>query len=205
LNFIFQYGDFFNETSYWSTIISFIGSILGALIAGLTALRVYKKGEEKSAEIEKQRLLDIDNFFRVSLKYLVPSIKDLKGQLKREIEYLESENIQQSVLFIHVGLKTTREINQINHTDLFKIYISDLRIKIDDYRRGMNSIILIDDYLQLIEKLRKGYRIFSKEIEQQFAKEHNALKYELADFCKHTDGKNDYFSTEFNRIVCKLP
>ena len=51
---IFQSGEFINETnSFWSNLINIIAALLGALISGLIAIYIFKKGLKDEVEQEQ--------------------------------------------------------------------------------------------------------------------------------------------------------
>jgi len=201
MNFIFQYGDFFNETSTWATYLSFIGSILGGLISGLIALLVYKMGEWRQAKIERQRLEDIDLYFRGNLELLIPSLVDLKGQIRREIKDLEIKKLDQGSLFIHVGLSTAKELKQLNHTDLFKVYISELKIDSQIFRKCMNSLNLIDEQVSLIGSLRKQYSLARNDLGKQFGNYFQNLNSQIYDFIQRSRLSNDPLIFDIDLIL----
>lgn len=155
--FTFQYGDFYNETSNW---ISLLGSLLGGLASGLFALWIYTNGERRRAQEEVNRLRDMKIYFEVCLTSFKEPLTQFRNDLKKFADYYEGHQYGLMELSMHVGLNSNR-ISEVSTKDLFKIYIQDLRMDTNVYERVLFSIDLIPSLksqaTSIFETLRTYY------------------------------------------------
>ncbi len=175
MDIIFQSGEFYNEPDFISTLIGALSSLLGALISGLIAIWIFRRGIKQQEKKEIQRLQDLRIFYestlnqlRVPIRKQIDSIQKFCKDLKRkEFDVFDFEFI--------IGLDLDH-LSSISTQDLFRIYTEQNNPqKSELFHELLTQINLIaalkkslreyfDEYLTNFKRFEKDFQTNAEEV-----------------------------------------
>lgn len=163
MDLIFQSGDFYNQTnSIWSNLINIVSALLGALISGLIAIYIFKKGlrneEIKKKNEYKSESNDLEMFLFHNIYSLNFFIEKQIKEISNCSKNLKDWNNCDFSLSIFPEL-TTKDIFKISQEKIYKIFVTDregdLNEKVNDFINLRNSFYNIDAFIESENELNK--------------------------------------------------
>lgn len=155
MDIIFQSGDFYNQSHTWIDLTSIIASFLGALISGLIAIIIFRRGIKNEKKKEKEKSVKESDELE---EFLFSNIYSLNFFINKQIDEifkcskkLKDWNNKDFLLPIFPELRT-KDILKINQEKIFKTVVSDREgeseHKIEDFINLRNSFYNIGDFIK---------------------------------------------------------
>lgn len=173
MNLIFQSGEFYNETSLWVSLLGILASLLGAVISGVIAVWIFKRGLDQEKKKEEQRLQTVKEFFQASLNMLQKPIDNQVANIDEFCTELEKRNFDIPMLTFVTSLNID-SIESIEPKDLFKIYLNgEENKKTESFQLLMSKLILIR---RLADDTNRDFNAFSTYFKQFEADYHKYVE-----------------------------
>jgi hypothetical protein len=211
----FQVCDFYNEpSSIWSNLFSLISALLGALISGLIAIWIFKKGLKKENEKKLNEHILESNELEQYFFHCVDSINFFIDKQVIEISKCSKRTKDWTnknfMLFILPEL-TTRDIWEINQERLYEIFVTNrdgqIKSKADDFINTRNCLYNIDFFIKTQNDLNKEIYerlIYNVELWNQSLKILlNLSNSFVIEYKSDHENLNDSFLKFFNDIIVK--
>lgn len=188
---IFRSGEFYNNSDLISTAVNAAASLFGALISGGIAIWIFVKGNKyarkREREKEFERLQEVKIYFETLVSQLIG--KPIDQQLKEILRFtskLKQHRFQHTELRHPVTLSADH-IKQIDHRDLFTIYVSGRDIQLHTIL--LQELLAELDIIASMEQTLKSYANSYFEDFKRFE----------SDFQTQSDGIQKLFREELSK------
>ena len=169
------------SNSSLDNLFGIISSLLGALISGLIAIYIFRKGIKTERLIKKEEYIaesnDLEQYFFLNIDSVFFFINKQIEEISLCIKKIKDWNNSDFSLSIFQELNT-KNMWGINQERLYKIFISnrigDLKDKASDFINAKNSLFNIEDFLSNQMELNKKISqkvLFNIELWNQSIKE----------------------------------
>jgi hypothetical protein len=170
MDIIFQSDEFY---SAGSSLIKVLGSILGALISGIVAIGIFKKGlKEQSISVKKvnnEKYDELENYCFSVIKYLNQAIGEQLNLL--ELGSKKLLNFSQSNLLLQIFSQlSTDEIDSINNVDLYKIFVSN---RDGETSTKTSNYLNLKSCLRFLNQQKEAYNDFNQKLHTELEKHRN--------------------------------
>jgi hypothetical protein len=213
MDIIFQNGDFYGVgNSFWSDLISIFSSLLGALISGLIAIYILKKGirvqVDKKIEEKIKSETETEEFVVYQTKFLQFAIKAQVTEISNTIENLKDYNSKDFLIGITSYL-STEEILTIPNKEIFRIFVSN-RVgntpdKSADYLNFKSSLRFINQQIEHYDNYNKKILLETEPLRdlwnnglKNLLNLYNEFEYESTKSINRTE---DIFLNEYRKII----
>ncbi len=169
MDIIFQSGEFFNTSSNLMNLISSaISALFGAILSGLIAIRIFKRGitEHRNEKIlkEKNRLEDIKEFyFHIINSKIEPINKQIKTHGKL-INLIKRKRVENFVYNFDLNLQFD-DLHGIDQKDIYKIFLHNTNSTFAD---EAEKFLKISNSIKLIESLENSTKDTMKYLNSKY-------------------------------------
>ncbi len=163
MDIIFQSGEFYGETnSIFSNLISIISALLGAIISGLIAIYIFKRGlKNETIKVQKElerECIELEQFFNHNIESLHFFIKHQISSISicsRNTKNWETNDFDLSI-FAELNCQDLWHISQ---EKLYNVFVNrkegDIKSKAQDFINIRNCLHNIDDFVLRQSEINK--------------------------------------------------
>ena len=151
----FYSGTFYGiDDSTLTNVLSIIASLLGAIISGVIAIYIFRKGIDLQRKefilAQKDQHLEQESLLNSSCEFLIRAINEQIAKIVEHRKNLKDQNSKNIKLNIETSL-TTENIKILSARELFSLIVSSKKgnhnQKVSDYINFDNSIRHIETYI----------------------------------------------------------
>ncbi|MDN5213001.1 hypothetical protein QQ020_13120 [Fulvivirgaceae bacterium BMA12] len=176
MDIIFQSGEFYGgDSSFWTNLINVVAAMLGAVISGLIAIWIFKKGLKEQAkreqDIKTKRYKELESHFFHLISFMDSAINQQVNEIARSSQALKNFGNKKLALRIVPALNTN-EVNSISNEDLYKMFVSNRIGEADD---KASDFLNIKNCFRHIDEIKIYFGNFNQTLFKRL--EENRLKW----------------------------
>ncbi|MFT6836443.1 MAG: hypothetical protein ACJA0H_002493 [Francisellaceae bacterium] len=165
MDIIFQSGEFYGQdSSFWTNVIAITGAVLGALISGLIAIWVFKRGlkeqkkQEQASRIAKHN--ELENYLFHVIGFMRPTMIQQVNEIGWTSQALKDFG-NRNLSINTVSALSTDEVNGIKSEDLYRIFVTNRE---GDTKDKAADILNLRSCFRYIDQQKESYIEFNQTL-----------------------------------------
>jgi len=165
MDIIFQSGEFSGQdSSIWTNLISIFSALLGAVISGVIAIWIFKRGIseqlQKEANTQKERFEELESYFFNIIEFMNLTINQQVAEIANTSQALKDFSNKNPALTTTSALSTD-DAESINNQDLYKIFVISRTGNIEE---KANDLLNIKSCFRYIDQQKRVYKEFNNTL-----------------------------------------